>query len=595
MKIAIVVVACAVVASVAFRSQRDDADAAAPCSPGDESCGHAHSHCDAGDTACEEQFVHSQRARHHQHHQPEVLHQYGDPSAAAGGGGGGGDTASAAGGGGAEADRDTDAAGAAEVDGAATAASNDDPAAAAAAAAAASNADQDMRPGELENVAFIVLTERVEPHMTRFKHMQATWKFDTTTDKSRLIPSWSLHRAGWALIPLFIGIDDATFSSQVEWVGIVSDDAEVRGAQLARTLEEFDPTQHLFLGRALQDSWHAIIHHYSGDFDFRYPDVSSGVLLSMPLVRKLAAAVRSETREAMQNFTIDPSYELARYVQSRAGVNLTDVSSLCAGGAVLKADGSPFAPYTNPSLFSSRYYKAAPSSDSTTTAASTTSSTSSSSSSSSSTPNNTSTPSSPSSSFSSCAIISRGISAIAKPLRALTANDIFVAVKTVSKYHATRLATFIQGWGKHVPLIKYFSDIEDLSIPTLVSPNSESGHCAKLWHIVKYAKENHADKPWLLVVDDDTKVSFKFLSMICVYVFVFVLVVCFGRKKGVGQRKPLQEYNRFKDAMRDSVSQNSRYLSQLNMRHLLDLLSLYDPETSILLGEKVFQKSIFVL
>ena len=73
---------------------------------------------------------------------------------------------------------------------------------------------------------------------------------------------------------------------------------------------------------------------------------------------------------------------------------------------------------------------------------------------------------------------------------------------------------------------------------------------------------------------------------------LFWLFVLEEKKRSWTKETPARN-NRFKDAMRDPVSQNSHYLSQLNMQHLLDLLSLYDPETSILLGEKVFQKNNF--
>ncbi|CAG9860838.1 unnamed protein product [Phyllotreta striolata] len=88
-------------------------------------------------------------------------------------------------------------------------------------------------------------------------------------------------------------------------------------------------------------------------------------------------------------------------------------------------------------------------------------------------------------------------------------NSIYFAVKTCSKFHKDRVPIVKKTWGGHVTTIKYFSDAEDKSIPTvnLGIPNTEHGHCAKTLAIIKYiASEIKSSSyiKWIVIADDDT-------------------------------------------------------------------------------------------
>ena len=88
------------------------------------------------------------------------------------------------------------------------------------------------------------------------------------------------------------------------------------------------------------------------------------------------------------------------------------------------------------------------------------------------------------------------------------ADDIFIAVKTCEKYHSERLPVILQTIGKYAKHIVYYSDKENSSIPTeyIGVPNTERGHCAKLYNIIKRSSERKEikDKPWVIIIDDDT-------------------------------------------------------------------------------------------
>ncbi len=88
------------------------------------------------------------------------------------------------------------------------------------------------------------------------------------------------------------------------------------------------------------------------------------------------------------------------------------------------------------------------------------------------------------------------------------ADDIFIGVKTCEKFHKDRVPFVLKTIGKDAKHIVYYSDKEDDSIPTeyIGVANTESGHCTKLYNIIKKAHETEAykSKPWVVIIDDDT-------------------------------------------------------------------------------------------
>uniref|UniRef100_T1PKK8 Fringe-like glycosyltransferase domain-containing protein n=1 Tax=Musca domestica TaxID=7370 RepID=T1PKK8_MUSDO len=75
-------------------------------------------------------------------------------------------------------------------------------------------------------------------------------------------------------------------------------------------------------------------------------------------------------------------------------------------------------------------------------------------------------------------------------------DEIYFAVKTCSKFHRERLPIIQTTWAPYAKHIHYFSDVEDINIPTINTgiANVEMGHCAKTLQILKLALrdiENH--------------------------------------------------------------------------------------------------------
>lgn len=119
-------------------------------------------------------------------------------------------------------------------------------------------------------------------------------------------------------------------------------------------------------------------------------------------------------------------------------------------------------------------------------------------------------------------------------------SDIFFAVKTCQKFHKVRIPVLKASWGKDAKEIEYFSDAEDGSIPTVVLgiPNTERGHCAKFMAILNYVYErlNAKNYKWIVITDDDTLMSISRLKKL-LSCYDPNTVVVLGERYGYGVAK----------------------------------------------------------
>ena len=96
------------------------------------------------------------------------------------------------------------------------------------------------------------------------------------------------------------------------------------------------------------------------------------------------------------------------------------------------------------------------------------------------------------------------------------ADDILVSVKTCNKYHNDRIPIVKKTIGLHAKHIRYYSDVADENIPTefIGVNNTETGHCQKLQNIIsRFQDEEWSGKKWLVIIDDDTIMNFKRLQI----------------------------------------------------------------------------------
>ncbi|XP_074031248.1 beta-1,3-glucosyltransferase isoform X2 [Leptinotarsa decemlineata] len=122
-------------------------------------------------------------------------------------------------------------------------------------------------------------------------------------------------------------------------------------------------------------------------------------------------------------------------------------------------------------------------------------------------------------------------------------NNIFFAVKTCEQFHHDRVPIVQKTWGKHVPLIKFFSDKEDSSIPTIDAGDSgaKSGYCLKTIAIMKYIaniiEKNDTDIKWIVIADDDTILGINALQKV-LSCYDYNKKMAIGERYGYEMREP---------------------------------------------------------
>jgi len=83
-------------------------------------------------------------------------------------------------------------------------------------------------------------------------------------------------------------------------------------------------------------------------------------------------------------------------------------------------------------------------------------------------------------------------------------EDVFVAVKTAAKFHDDRLKVVRKTWGPKLDNVVYYSSVKNSKLGTIESPQTEKGHCAKLYFILDDFLKKSEEYKWLFVCDDDT-------------------------------------------------------------------------------------------
>eukprot|EP00051_Salpingoeca_urceolata_P007165 m.95168 g.95168 ORF g.95168 m.95168 type:complete len:477 (+) comp15144_c0_seq2:1563-2993(+) len=274
-----------------------------------------------------------------------------------------------------------------------------------------------------------------------------------------VVPLHTLGRGAWSVLPVLALLSHAMTEARADVLLLADTDLRLHGPQLAALAATLNPDVPAFVGAALHDATYAIIHHYASDFDFGYPDLSRGLVLTAALVHRLAQAAPTK-----DHFAIDAQYELAKFVNASVpGLSLVDSPVFCS-----------FAEATTSAqecAVSAHHLVAA----------------------------ETATPPPPQHN---------------DPLK-LTVQ---VAIKTASVFHATRVPHLKATWldSVHDPPPLLFSDTADPAVGSVGTgvPNTESGHCEKLHRmLLALAAGTHTQhpSPWYLIADDDTAVDMQAL------------------------------------------------------------------------------------
>ncbi|XP_058177319.1 beta-1,3-glucosyltransferase [Anopheles ziemanni] len=287
------------------------------------------------------------------------------------------------------------------------------------------------------------------------------------------------QEGAWAITPILHHIRSSILKAAhrtARWLIVCEEQSHVNVSLLTHHLAKEDYREKLFLGYPLYDREATIIHHFAffkNPTSFLYPYLTAGVALTVPLVDHLVDLLTDGTVQALSDFFIDPAHEFALLVwQHGAGYPLQPRRYLCAkaqpGCAIWAA--TP----TTASAGNDRNSEGG--------------------------------------------ALSAGDFGCANT--PTDVDRIMFAVKTCHKYHHDRIPVLQRTWTRHVQHLRYFSDVADPSIPTVVTsvPNSSAGHCAKTLEIlqligdeIRYNVTLQAVR-WVMLVDDDTILSSSSLA-----------------------------------------------------------------------------------
>ncbi|KAF4082077.1 hypothetical protein AMELA_G00147590 [Ameiurus melas] len=301
---------------------------------------------------------------------------------------------------------------------------------------------------ELREVVFVIQSQKNSYHIERAEQRRAHLLDQENSPEVVLLHQLSDYGGNWGILPVLPRLAEV-YCQRTLWIFFLEEETIVNIARLLQVLSRFNPGRDWFLGRALYDASATIIHHYAFSEEptaFSYPDFAAGWTLSCSLVKRLADYVKHEPPKS--DFTIDLKHELALYIwEEGRGPSLTAVHEFCS-----ELHGSPNTEHCATTV---------------------------------------------SSYLPNCGTL-------------VKREDVFVAVKTCHKFHQDRVPVVKKTWVKDAALLEFYSDIADPAIPTinLEVPNTESGHCAKTFAILRrFVSGEVTQAPWLLLVDDDTLIS----------------------------------------------------------------------------------------
>ncbi|CAH3110993.1 unnamed protein product [Porites lobata] len=304
----------------------------------------------------------------------------------------------------------------------------------------------------LKDIVIIVRSQHNGYHVKKAKTMRddLTQQAEAMGEKDNLElkmmhEDWAPLGA-WTIIPIINSLAE-DYGDNKRWIFFCEEETIINLFGLVQVLRKHDARKELFIGHAIQDQQPVIIHHFAFHQDpsqFSFPDFAAGWALSVPLLNRLSKRLIAASPRS--DFSIDVQHEVAMFIRDEGrGTLLTDVPELCTSD-----------PRDQPDCVTS---------------------------------------------------VKRG----GPECGDLSLDQIFFAVKTTKKYHKSRVPVVQKTVGQYAKHIVYYSETKDSSIPTedIGVPNTERGHCAKLQAIINKSATDPraADKPWLVVIDDDTIMS----------------------------------------------------------------------------------------
>ncbi|XP_033116105.1 beta-1,3-glucosyltransferase-like [Anneissia japonica] len=328
-------------------------------------------------------------------------------------------------------------------------------------------------PVTISDIVFLIRSQKDPVHLKRAKQVrydiQQQCRIQNLGDPEILLLSEDITSSGqWTILPILPQI--RKLHKDKKWIFLSEEESRVSVLGLINVLSNYNWNEELFLGKALRDEDPTIIHHFrffNNPSVFFFPDFEAGWLLSAQILKSFVE--RWEKGSIKIDFSIDVKHEIAYFLWDEGkGIKLTAVPQLCSGNVPSNQN-----PLSDEEIISSLETDV------------------------------------DLAKISDC-VTSHPVD-LQKCGEPVSLDDIFFGVKTCEKFHKDRVSVVQKTWGKYAKNLIFYSDVEDKSIPTVSTgvPNTERGHCGKLFAIFKSFHSDAQLKAfsWLVVTDDDTILS----------------------------------------------------------------------------------------
>ena len=154
---------------------------------------------------------------------------------------------------------------------------------------------QEVNSHLLDRTVFVLMTQEAHEEIAKTSEQELNKNLKEIGAKSNIV---LLHKdlpphGGWTIFPLLQPLL-IKYEDTADWYVFLDEAGRVDPTLFSQMLEKYDPSENRFLGKALQDKDSVIIHHYSQDYEFKYPDFSAGFVFSSQLVKYLSKELKEK-------------------------------------------------------------------------------------------------------------------------------------------------------------------------------------------------------------------------------------------------------------------------------------------------------------
>jgi hypothetical protein len=180
-----------------------------------------------------------------------------------------------------------------------------------------------------QELSFIIRTSRVPIQIKRGTELKTSLIEEGVPSKNIvLLHELDKNEQGefatpgfWSYIPYLVELGKRT--QKTKWYVFCEPNTVVHANKLNGVLSSFDPGEKLFLGKMLK----SVGGITQQEKDFPYPLAKSGFAMSAALISALSTSLATENQE--KDFTIDPSFLLAKFVKARTQTAIQNNNRFC--------------------------------------------------------------------------------------------------------------------------------------------------------------------------------------------------------------------------------------------------------------------------